>query len=134
MTEPTIPKNLVEARRTPLFDLESLPDALTRSHRTAMWATIHVQDGSVRYIDLEGDAPRDVHVEAGDSTVIRPRVKHRIEPSADAKFYVQFYRQPDAVMVPGSAASSSRSTGSDGPRPESAQRSSRSAPTRRSSA
>jgi tellurite resistance-related uncharacterized protein len=104
MTEPTIPENLVEARRTPLFDLESLSDALTRSHRTAMWATIHVQDGSVRYIDLEGDAPRDVRVEAGESTVIKPRVKHRIEPATDAKFYVQLYREPDAGMVPGSAA------------------------------
>lgn len=94
VTGPTIPTNLVEARRTPQFDLESVPDALTRLHRTTVWAKIHVQDGSVRYIDLEGDSPRDVRVESGDSVVIRPHVEHRIEPSTDAKFFIQFYREP----------------------------------------
>ncbi len=34
MSEPTLPSGLVEARRTPLFDFESLPDQLAESHRT----------------------------------------------------------------------------------------------------
>jgi tellurite resistance-related uncharacterized protein len=92
MTEPTIPARFVEARRTPLFDAESLPDTLLRSHRTAVWAKLHVRDGTVRYIDLGGESRRDIRLAPGDTAVIRPGVEHKIEPSPDAKFFVQFYR------------------------------------------
>lgn len=101
MGEPTLPTQLVEARRTPLFDFESLPEALTTSHRTTVWAKLRVQDGSVQYIDLEGDAPRSERLDAGDSAVIVPGVEHQVEPSTDARFYIQFFREPDAPLVPG---------------------------------
>ena len=100
MVEPVLPAGLIEARRTPLFDLESLPDALARSHRTAVWAELRVQAGSVRYIDLEGPSPRDSRLEAGDCAVIVPGVEHHVEPSRDARFFVQFFREPDADMIP----------------------------------
>jgi hemoglobin len=38
---------------------------------------------------------------AGDSTVILPGVEHHVELSTDAKFYVQFFREPGAPIVPG---------------------------------
>lgn len=100
MAEPLLPAGLIEARHTPLFDYESLPDALARSHRTTVWATLQVQTGSVRYTDLEGETPRDVRVEAGDSVVIQPGVAHHVDPSTDAAFFVQFYREPGADLVP----------------------------------
>ena len=46
MTEPTLPSELVEARRTPLFEFASLPDQLAESHRTTVWAELIVQSGS----------------------------------------------------------------------------------------
>src|SRR5665811_717910 len=101
MGEPMLPVQLVEARRTPLFDFATLPDALANSHRTTVWAEIRVQAGSVRYIDLEGDSPRDERLDAGDSAVIVPGVEHHVDPSTDAQFYVQFFREPDAPLVPG---------------------------------
>ena len=101
MNDPNLPAELVEARRTPLFTPETLPDALIASHRTSVWAELRVQAGSVRYIDLEGDTPRDIRVEAGQSAVIVPAVEHRVEPSTDARFYVQFYRVPGADLSPG---------------------------------
>lgn len=94
MVEPTIPPRLVEARQTPLFDSESLPAALARSHRTAVWAKLHVREGTVRYMDLEGASRRDMRLGPGDMVVIRPGVEHKVEPSTDAKFLVQFYREP----------------------------------------
>jgi hemoglobin len=100
MGEPALPAALVEARRTPLFDAGSLPEPLAVSHRTTVWATLHVQSGSVRYVDLEGDDRRDERLDQGDSAVIAPHVLHRVEPSTDAVFYVQFYRRPDADLVP----------------------------------
>lgn len=101
MDEPTLSADLIEARRTPLFDFQSLPDPLAKSHRTTVWAEIRVQTGSVRYTDLDGESPRDVRLDAGDSAVIVPDVEHQIEPSTDAQFYIQFFREPDAAMIPG---------------------------------
>ena len=97
MDEPRLPARLVEARRTPLFDHTTLPDALANSHRTTVRAQIRVQAGTVRYIDLEGDSLRDERLDAGDGAVIAPGIEHHVEPSTDA----QFYREPDAAMVPG---------------------------------
>ncbi len=99
--EPTRPLGLVEARRTPLLDVTSLPEPLARSHRTTVWGELHVQSGGVRYVDLEGDDRRDVRVEAGEWAVIEPDVEHAIEPSTDATFFIQFFREPDAPLVPG---------------------------------
>lgn len=103
MVEPVLPARLVEARRTPLFDSQSLPAALARSHRTTVWAELHVRSGSVRYQDLEGDPSRDVRLALGESAVIVPGVEHQVEPSTDATFFVQFYREPDAEVTPGPA-------------------------------
>jgi len=108
MDEPVLPAGLVEARHTPLFDFRSLPDALAESHRTTVWAEVFVQAGTVRYVDLEGLSPRDVRLETGDSAVIVPGVEHYVEPSTDAKFFVQFYREADAAMVPGLVTVDSR--------------------------
>jgi hemoglobin len=33
--------------------------------------------------------------------VIVPGIEHHVEPSTDARFYVQFFREPDAPLVPG---------------------------------
>lgn len=101
MDEPMLPAQLIEARRTPLFDVATLPDALATAHRTTVWAELRVEAGSVRYVDVEGDAQRDERLEAGDSAVIVPGVEHHVEPSTDARFYVQFFREPDAPIVPG---------------------------------
>jgi hemoglobin len=100
MAEPVLPSGLVEARYSPLFDLGSLPELLGESHRTTVWAELFVQKGSVRYIDLEGELQRDEVIDAGQSAVIVPGGEHRLEPSTDAEFFVQFYREPDAATFP----------------------------------
>lgn len=101
MNDRSLPGELVPARRTPLFDYTSLPAALAESHRATVWAELRVQTGSVRYVDLEGESQRDERLEAGDTTVIEPGVEHRVEPSTDAVFYIQFFRESDAPMIPG---------------------------------
>ncbi len=104
MEEAAIPNGLVEARRTPLFDLDQLPEPLARSHRTTVWAQLRVQVGSVRYTDLEGPDPRDLRVGPGETVTIAPGVEHVIEPSTDARFYVQFFRSPDEPQPPNATA------------------------------
>ena len=94
-SSPSFPEASVEARRTPLFDVASLPAALSKSHRTTVWAELRVQSGAVRFVDLDEDDPRDLRLETGDRAVIVPGVEHHVEPSTDATFYVQFYREPE---------------------------------------
>lgn len=101
MTEPALPEDLIEGRRTPMFDASSLPGPLATSHRTTVWAEIRVVSGGVRYVDLDGPAPRDIRLEPGDTAVIAPGTAHVIEPSTDATFWLHFYRQPDAPLIPG---------------------------------
>jgi truncated hemoglobin YjbI/tellurite resistance-related uncharacterized protein len=101
MAELLLPEEIVEARRTPLFDLVTLPAPLARVHRSTVWATLRVVEGSVRYTDLEGDDRRDVRVESGDSLTIAPGVAHHIDPSTDGRFFVQFHRAPGEPLVPG---------------------------------
>ena len=115
LSEPELPAQLVPGRHTPLFDAENLPGQLTEVHRTTVWATLHVQSGSVRYVDLAGSDERDVRVETGDSAVIAPGVAHQIEPSTDATFFVQFYREPDESPISEPAASPAGTHRHDGP-------------------
>lgn len=98
-SEPLLPGGLIESRHTPLFGETNLPGPLAAVHRTTVWATLHVQTGSVRYIDLAGSDDRDLRLGAGDSTVIAPGVDHEIQPSTDATFFVQFYRAPSDAPV-----------------------------------
>ena len=101
MTAPALPTGLVEARHTPVFDAESVPGPLAAVHHTTVWAMLHVQEGTVRYTDLGGEQRRDERLEAGDALVIVPGVPHHVDPSTDARFFIQFYREPDADPVPG---------------------------------
>lgn len=98
-SEPVLPSGLVEGRHTPLFGQDDLPGPLADVHRTTVWATLHVQTGSVRYVDLSGPDARDVRLEPGDAAVIAPWVDHQIEPSTDATFFVQFYREPSDAAI-----------------------------------
>ena len=90
--ELAIPLGLVEAR--PDADVHSRVSAAC----VACFASdngvgeLHVHAGSLRYIDPEGESPRDVRVDAGHLVVIVPGVQHRGELSADAAFIVQFCR------------------------------------------
>lgn len=95
----SLPGELVEGRHTPLFDTATLPEQLAVVHRTTVWATLHVQHGSVRYVDLAGADRRDMRVEAGERVVIAPGVDHEVEPSTDASFFLQFYLEPGATPI-----------------------------------
>lgn len=108
MTDVQLPSGLVEARRTPRFVLASLPEPLAGPHCTTVWAELFVEQGTLRFVDLDGPTLRDVHLDGPDSVVIAPGARHQIEPSTDAVFFVQFYRPAAAPLVPGPVEVDSR--------------------------
>jgi tellurite resistance-related uncharacterized protein len=90
-----LPPGVAPYKRTPEFDAVSTPVGLLESHRTkaGTWGEIVVLEGSVLYRVLE-PALQQFRLTPDRPGIIAPRIGHEIEPSADARFYVQFYRAP----------------------------------------
>lgn len=88
-----LPPDLTLQRTTPDFDADSVPDGLRRAHQIAaeVWGLLEVLDGSLRFVWEDGST-EPLDLAAGDSVVIPPEVLHHVEPGADARFHVSFYR------------------------------------------
>ena len=91
-----MPEQFVPYSRTPVFSPETVPVALQSENttRAGVWAKIVVTAGRLRYhVRL---LERVVELTAGESAVVVPEVPHRVELLADTRFYVEFFRAPDA--------------------------------------
>ena len=88
-----IPNGFAPYRRTPTFDEETVPAALTRKHATkrGVWGLIHVLEGRLAY---RIDAPfhSSEVIEAGAAAPVLPEVEHEVEPLGRARFFVEFLR------------------------------------------
>lgn len=90
-----LPSNVVPYKRTPEFNKASTPGGLLESHRTkpGTWGEIVVLEGSLLYRVLE-PAVQEFQLTPDCPGIVVPTIRHEIEPSGDARFYVQFYREP----------------------------------------
>lgn len=90
---PAIPAGATLRRTTDEFTAETVPAGLLRQHRIAegTWGLLRVRAGTVRFVVEDGETPSAM-VEAGGDQVIEPGVPHHVEPDADARFVVEFYR------------------------------------------
>jgi tellurite resistance-related uncharacterized protein len=88
-----LPREVLFERTTDELTAESTPRGLLRAHRLApgIWGLLRVSEGSMTFV-WEGDDARRLVLLAGDSLVIAPEVRHHIEPAADVRFVVEFYR------------------------------------------
>lgn len=91
-----LPPNLAPNGSSPEFDSRSVPVALLGRHAIGPrnWAVLHVLAGRVTWFDLEHDDVATV-IGAGGAHVIPPVTPHRIEPSSDARFRLDFFRECD---------------------------------------
>ena len=91
-----MPKSHAPYKRTPDFDVSSVPNALTGRHDTkaGVWALIHVTRGT---LDYHVHAPFDRHEKLDPETpgVVLPEVEHHVAPSGDVSFYVEFWRRAE---------------------------------------
>lgn len=89
---PGRPSGLTEARRTPTFTAESVPPALLQNHRTSVWAQLEVESGTVEFVEEDGNW-RAIGAPGAPVSIVPDR-PHRVVPSADATFAVQFFDEP----------------------------------------
>jgi len=89
----SLPDGVTLRRVTDELTAATLPAGLRRAHQVAdgAWARLCVRAGEVRFV--RESPPESVTVVApGQPCVIEPSVLHHVEPSADARFVVEFYR------------------------------------------
>ena len=85
-------------RSTPIFDEDTLPQALRARHNTkaGVWGVIRVLEGELRLTYLE-DSLREVLLTPGQPGLIRPQQPHFVTPLGPMKMQVDFYDQPPTV-------------------------------------
>ena len=88
-----LPDGLRLQRLTDVFDADSVPAGLLRSHQIAegVWGRLVVHGGTVRFV-WEDDADRPVELHEGDTVVVPPLRRHHVELGDDARFAVEFHR------------------------------------------
>ncbi len=91
-----LPDGLEHVRTTDVFDPSTVPAGLLRAHRVAggVWGRLVCHEGSVRLV-FEDDSGATVELTAGGSAAIPPSTPHHVELSADARFAVEFHREPE---------------------------------------
>jgi tellurite resistance-related uncharacterized protein len=89
-----MPKGFAPYKRTDEFTAATTPRGLRNQHSTkpGVWALIHVVAGRLRYV-VEPPLAREQIVTPGQPAVVVAEVLHRVEPDADARFYVEFHRR-----------------------------------------
>lgn len=86
-----LPGDLTATRTSDTWDQDTLPAALTRSHRVpaGTWGVLHVEQGRLRFVAAT-DPPLDVVVEPGAPQSIPPEVEHHVEPLGPVRFFLEF--------------------------------------------
>jgi len=72
-----------------------VPPALLDLHHTTVWAELVVEAGTVEFTESGGPEDRAATATPARRVVIVPERRHRISPSADARFHVQFHDLDD---------------------------------------
>lgn len=90
---PRIPACAEVYQRSPVYDTETLPVGLQRSHRLGAWtwARIEVLAGRVHYV-LEDDADATLVLRPGLDGVAGPGRPHHVEPQDGARLRIHFCR------------------------------------------
>ena len=90
-----LPDGLQEVRTTAIWDRESVPPALLRSHQVAAgtWGLLRVERGWLRF-HAETSPPLHVVVDATLPQPIPPEVEHHLELDGEVRFAITFLRRP----------------------------------------
>jgi len=81
-------------KSTPLFDEQTLPDAMRNAHntKTGVWGLLVVLEGAVDLVFH--DPARTVHVTPQHPAPIAPEAVHHVNVAGPMQMKVEFYREP----------------------------------------
>jgi tellurite resistance-related uncharacterized protein len=86
-------------RSTPVFDQDTLPNALRARHNTkvGVWGVIRVIEGALTLTYL--DPPSEVLLTPDNPGFIQPQQPHFVTPLGPMKMQVDFYDQPPSLPL-----------------------------------
>ncbi|MEZ4700493.1 MAG: DUF3565 domain-containing protein [Rhodothermales bacterium] len=87
-----MPDQYVLHQRSPLFDQDSIPPALLKTHqlKPGVWARIHVMEGAIKFC-FEGDDAPAILLDPDHPGVVAPEMPHHVEVVGDVHFYLAIY-------------------------------------------
>jgi len=98
-----IPAEACAYKTTPVFTADTVPKALTRSHRTkpGVWGRITVVTGALDLtrFDKTGAVIRHDAIWSGETAIVAPGEPHAVTLSDSASFSVTFLRTDPAHPV-----------------------------------
>ena len=92
-----LPSGLEKYAETAVFTQDSMPEKITKQHRTkdGAWGRIVVLEGELDYV-IAG-APDQVHrLSPGIDGIIRPTEPHHVAKVGPVSFRIEFYRAKPA--------------------------------------
>ena len=94
MAGDTLPSNLVPSGATPVFNEDTIPEALQQEHKLAegTWGVLEVIGGRIRFVDLE--SLQEKIISAPDRVTIHPVAPHRVVIEGPVEFRIDFFREP----------------------------------------
>lgn len=97
---PQTSKTPVPYATSPVFDEQSLPDALRKEHRTkdGTWGLLRVLEGEVDLVFL--NPHRDQRVTPDDPAPIPPQSPHYVKLLGPMKMQVEFHRSDPSAPRP----------------------------------
>lgn len=89
----TLPDGLVQYSASPVFDDNSVPDALLKDHKVeeGVWGRLVVFEGGIHYI-IAGQEDETLSVTPSNSAIIEPDILHHVSLTGPVNFQVEFYR------------------------------------------
>jgi tellurite resistance-related uncharacterized protein len=90
-------------KTTPVFDQETLPEAIRTEHRTkeGTWGLLRVLEGSATLVFIE--PPRETSVDADSPGQIPPQEPHFVRLDGPVRLQIEFYREPPLTGGDGTA-------------------------------
>lgn len=94
-----MPAGFVAYKKTPVFEADDIPAGLRKEHSTkpGVWGRIRVLAGRLEYTVYEPLARTEILEPGRDGTVVAEVLHHVTPVDAGVRFYVEFYRRPDAA-------------------------------------
>ena len=91
---PRLPTDVAPYKTTPVFDAETVPAGLKRTHalKPDTWGEIIVERGRVLYV-LEDEGDIGIMLSPGVVGVVAPERPHHVELEDDARFFVRFLKR-----------------------------------------
>lgn len=88
-----LPNNVQAYKKTPLFDQNTVPAGLLKTHTTKAetWGKICIIKGTLLYV-IETEPLESIELSPLNYGVVEPEIPHHVELLGEVEFFVEFFK------------------------------------------